>query len=628
MIAQENHSISLDIGILQMQSQDTHVDQAQDRLYKVRHSLAHVLAQAVLSIRPGSTLGFGPPIADGFYYDFILTQPLNEEDFPVIETKMRELINHKEVKFEREELEYDAAMTRLDGMNEPYKKQYAQELFDKKGISKLTFYRSGTFLDMCDGPHVEKMRDLPKNIFKIKSIAGAYWRGDSKNVMMTRIYVWAFETEEELNTHVKNFYEAQARDHKKIGKDLEIFTIDETVGKGLPLWLPAGTVLRDEIEKLAKELEFKAGYHRVATPHLTKAELYYQTGHLPYYKEHMYPMMEIKETNDDGEQIKEVYCLKPMNCPHHHKIFSHRMRSYKELPLRLAEYGQVYRFEDSGALSGLLRVRGMCMNDAHIYCTEENLKAEFLAVMDMHKEVYRVLGLKDYYMRFSTWDPEDPKGQQKYVNDPEAWEKSQNFIREAMIESGLPFKEVKGEAAFYGPKIDVQFKTVTGREETASTNQLDFAVPARLDLKYVGPDGQEHRPYIIHRAPLGTHERFIAFLIEHYAGAFPTWLAPVQVKILTVSEKFIEYAQKLVSTLRNDMIRVELDDSSERIPKKIRNAVTSKTPNVIVIGEKEVAEGTVTLRKRGVEQQETVKVDVFIERLQRTIKTRSVEFLD
>jgi threonyl-tRNA synthetase len=628
MIAQENHSISLDIGILQMQSQDTHVDHAQDRLYKVRHSLAHVLAQAVLSIRPGSTLGFGPPIADGFYYDFILTQPLNEEDFPVIETKMRELINQKEVKFEREELEYDAAMTRLDGMNEPYKKQYAQELFDKKGISKLTFYRSGTFLDMCDGPHVEKMRDLPKNIFKIKSIAGAYWRGDSKNVMMTRIYVWAFETEEELNTHVKNFYEAQARDHKKIGKDLEIFTIDETVGKGLPLWLPAGTVLRDEIEKLAKELEFKAGYHRVATPHLTKAELYYQTGHLPYYKEHMYPMMEIKETNEAGEQIKEVYCLKPMNCPHHHKIFSHRMRSYKELPLRLAEYGQVYRFEDSGALSGLLRVRGMCMNDAHIYCTEENLKAEFLAVMDMHKEVYRVLGLKDYYMRFSTWDPEDPKGQQKYVNDPEAWEKSQNFIREAMIESGLPFKEVKGEAAFYGPKIDVQFKTVTGREETASTNQLDFAVPARLDLKYVGPDGQEHRPYIIHRAPLGTHERFIAFLIEHYAGAFPTWLAPVQVKILTVSEKFIEYAQKLVSTLRNDMIRVELDDSSERIPKKIRNAVTSKTPNVIVIGEKEVAEGTVTLRKRGVEQQETVKIEVFIERLQRTIKTRSVEFLD
>jgi threonyl-tRNA synthetase len=342
----------------------------------------------------------------------------------------------------------------------------------------------------------------------------------------------------------------------------------------------------------------------------------------------MYPMMEIKETNEAGEQIKEVYCLKPMNCPHHHKIFSHRMRSYKELPLRLAEYGQVYRFEDSGALSGLLRVRGMCMNDAHIYCTEENLKAEFLAVMDMHKEVYRVLGLKDYYMRFSTWDPEDPKGQQKYVNDPEAWEKSQNFIREAMIESGLPFKEVKGEAAFYGPKIDVQFKTVTGREETASTNQLDFAVPARLDLKYVGPDGQEHRPYIIHRAPLGTHERFIAFLIEHYAGAFPTWLAPVQVKILTVSEKFIEYAQKLVSTLRNDMIRVELDDSSERIPKKIRNAVTSKTPNVIVIGEKEVAEGTVTLRKRGVEQQETVKIEVFIERLQRTIKTRSVEFLD
>lgn len=304
------------------------------------------------------------------------------------------------------------------------------------------------------------------------------------------------------------------------------------------------------------------------------------------------------------------------------------MRSYKELPLRLAEYGQVYRFEDSGALSGLLRVRGMCMNDAHIYCTEENLKEEFLAVMDMHKEVYRVLGLKDYYMRFSTWDPEDPKGKQKYVHDPEAWEKSQNFIREAMVESGLPFKEVKGEAAFYGPKIDVQFRTVTGREETASTNQLDFAVPARLDLKYVGKDGQEHRPYIIHRAPLGTHERFIAFLIEHYAGAFPTWLAPVQVRILTVADRFNEFAQQLVTRLRNDMVRVELDDSGERIPKKIRNATTSKIPNVIVIGEKEVADGTVTLRKRGVEQQETISIESFVSRLQQTIKQRAEHFLD
>ncbi len=611
-----------------MQDQEVHIGHSEEHLYKIRHSLAHVLAQAVLSIRPGSTLGFGPPIGDGFYYDFILSSPLNDEDFPAIEAKMKEIINHKEVCFEREELVYDDAMARLDQMNEPYKKQYAQELFDKKGIEKLTFYRSGTFLDMCDGPHVNKMRELPKNIFKIKSLAGAYWRGDSKNVMMTRIYVWTYQTEEELNTHVKNFYEAQARDHKKLGKDLEIFHIDDTIGKGLPLWLPAGTVLREEIEKLAKELEFKAGYHRVATPHLSKADLYYQTGHLPYYKDHMYPMMEIKETTESGEQIKEVYCLKPMNCPHHHKIFAHRMRSYKELPLRLAEYGQVYRFEDSGALSGLLRVRGMCMNDAHIYCTEENLKEEFLAVMDMHKEVYRVLGLKDYYMRFSTWDPEDPKGKQKYVHDPEAWEKSQNFIREAMVESGLPFKEVKGEAAFYGPKIDVQFRTVTGREETASTNQLDFAVPARLDLKYVGKDGQEHRPYIIHRAPLGTHERFIAFLIEHYAGAFPTWLAPVQVRILTVADRFNEYAQQLVTRLRNDMVRVELDDSGERIPKKIRNATTSKIPNVIVIGEKEVADGTVTLRKRGVEQQETISIESFVSRLQQTIKQRAEHFLD
>ena len=593
-------------------------------LYKIRHSLAHIMAEAVLELRPGSKLGFGPPIDDGFYYDFILSSPLTEEDFPEIEKKMRKLIQEG-LGFEREELPTEQALARIDEMGEPYKREYAQELISKKDLKTLTFYRTGQFLDMCDGPHVDTSRALPVQGFKLRSLAGAYWRGDSRNSMMTRIYAWAFETKADLDAHIKAFKLAQERDHKKLGKELEIFTIDETIGKGLPLWLPNGTVIRDELEKLIKELEFKAGYHRVATPHLAKAELYYQTGHLPYYASHMYPMMELREkTEGSEEEIKETYCLKPMNCPHHHKIFASLPRSYRTLPLRLAEYGQVYRFEDSGALSGLLRVRGMCMNDAHIYCTEDQIKKEFLDVMNMHREVYEVLNINSYHLRFSTWDPEDPKGKDKYVNNPRAWEWTQKLVHEAMIDSGLPFSEGKGEAAFYGPKIDVQFKTVTGREETASTNQLDFAVPERLDLKYVGPDNREHRPYVIHRAPLGTHERFVAFLIEHFGGAFPTWLAPVQVRAITVSEKFDEYAQKVVARLRSHMIRAELEFSSDTMGKKIRNGVKQKIPNLLIIGEREQADGTVTLRKYGQEQQTTMSIDDFEKLILTQIRTRSL----
>ncbi len=602
-------------------------------LYRIRHSLAHVLAAAVLELRPGSTLGFGPPIEDGFYYDFLLSAPITEEDFPAIEAAMKKFLTKGTLPFEREELPREAAMERLGAMQEPYKAQYASELFDKKGIERLTFYKTGSFLDMCDGPHVESTRELRKAGFKIRSVAGAYWRGDSRNVMMTRLYAWAFASKEELDAHVAAWKQAQERDHKKLGKDLDIFVIDEEIGKGLPLWMPAGTVLRDELEKLAKEMEFKRGYHRVATPHLTRVGLYYKTGHLPYYEPHMYPIMELKEQVEtpDGKvnAVKEAYCLKPMNCPHHHKIFAARKRSYRDLPLRFAEYGQCYRFEDSGALSGLLRVRGMCMNDAHIYCTEDQIQAEFLSVMDLHRQLYEILGLSDFYMRFSTWDPEDPKGKSKYVDEPEAWERSQTLVRQAMIESGLPFKEVKGEAAFYGPKIDVQFRTVTGREETASTNQLDFAVPARLGLEYIGPDNQPHRPYVIHRAPLGTHERFIAFLIEHYGGAFPTWLAPVQVRLLTVADRCDAYAMEIVEELRQKyMIRAELDTSGERIQKKIRTGAVEKVPNLLIIGDKEVETRTVTLRRYGVEAQESMPVAAFIDRIHRSIQTRSKALLD
>jgi len=597
-----------------------------DSLYRIRHSLAHVMAEAVMELKPGTKLGFGPPIEDGFYYDFILPSPLTEEDFPEIEKKMRRMIQDGH-QFIREELPKTEALARLDEMGEPYKRQYAEELFEKRDLKNLTFYKTGPFLDMCDGPHVETTRNLPVQGFKLRSLAGAYWRGDSKNTMMTRIYAWAFETKPELDAYIKAFKEAQERDHKKLGKELDIFMIDDTIGKGLPLWLPNGTVIRDELEKLMKELEFKDGYHRVATPHLAKADLYYQTGHLPYYATHMFPFMEIKEqrlagSSQETQEISETYCLKPMNCPHHHKIFASRIRSYRDLPLRLAEYGQVYRFEDSGALSGLLRVRGMCMNDAHIYCTADQIKKEFLSVMKMHRDVYEILDITSFSMRFSTWDPEDPKGKEKYVNDPKAWEWTQKVVYEAMVESGLPFQEGKGEAAFYGPKIDFQFKTVTGREETASTNQLDFAVPERLDLKYVGADNQEHRPYIIHRAPLGTHERFIAFLIEHYGGAFPTWLAPTQVRVITVSDKFNEYAEKVVTSLRGKMIRAELEQSPDTMGKKIRNGSKQKIPNLLIIGEREQADGTVTLRKFGQETQVSMSIAEFEKWILQQIQSR------
>jgi threonyl-tRNA synthetase len=593
-----------------------------DELYKIRHSLAHVLAQAVLSLRPGSTLGFGPPIADGFYYDFILSEPISEEDFPAIEKKMKHIIKQNQA-FESEELSPEEAYARLDEMNEPYKKEYAQELVDKHGVDAIRFYTNGPFVDMCEGPHVEATKKIPVGAFKLRRIAGAYWRGDSDNAMMTRIYAWAFKSKDELDAHVKAYKEALARDHKKLGKELDIFHIDDVIGKGLPLWLPNGTVLRDELEKLARELEFKAGYQRVATPHLAKVDLYYQTGHLPYYADHMYPIMDVREAGEGGDEVvKESYCLKPMNCPHHHRIFAARKRSYRELPLRLAEYGDVYRFEDSGSLSGLLRVRGMSMNDAHIYCTEDQAQDEFLAVMEMHRQAYEILGLDDYYMRLSMWDPDDPKGKEKYFDDPEGWETAERMVREAMKASGLEYTEVKGEAAFYGPKIDVQFRTVTGREETASTNQLDFGVPRRLGLTYVGADNAEHHPYVIHRAPLGTHERFIAFLIEHYGGAFPTWMAPIQVRLVTVADRFDDYAHKVMQELRDEFVRADLEPSGDTVSKKIRNASHQKIPNVLVIGEREVADGTVTLRRLGVREQETMPVAAFKERLLEAIRTR------
>jgi threonyl-tRNA synthetase len=595
-----------------------------DDLYKLRHSLAHVLAMAVLDLRPGTKLGFGPPIDDGFYYDFVLSEPLSDKDLPDVEKRMRQILK-RNVKFEEEQLPVPEALERLESMGEPYKREYAQELAETQSLDTLGFYRSGDFVDLCRGPHVPHTGRIPSGSFKLRSLAGAYWRGDSDNIQMTRIYGWAYPSKEELDEHVRRHELALERDHKKLGRELDLFEIDtELVGPGLPLWLPKGTVIRDELEKLAKELEFEAEYERISTPQIAKTDLYYMSGHLPYYKDHMYPFMDLVEHDEEGnEEVREQYVLRPMNCPHHHRVYAARPRSYRDLPLRFAEYGTVYRYEDRGALSGLLRVRGMSMNDAHIYCTEDQIKSEFIAVIEMHQRVYDILGMDDFYMRFSTWDPDSEKGKEKYVNDPEAWEKTQRLVREAMDETGVPYVEGKGEAAFYGPKIDVQFRTVTGREETASTNQLDFAQPERMGLTYQGSDNQEHRPYVIHRAPLGTHERFTAFLIEHYGGAFPTWLAPVQVRVLTVADRFDDYGRNVVKALRREGVRAELDERHDTLGKAIRTAAAEKVPNTLVIGEREVEEQTVTLRRLGSREQETMPADEFRARLLKAIRERA-----
>jgi len=594
-------------------------------IYKMRHSLAHVLAQAVQQYRPGTKLGFGPPIHNGFYYDFLLPEPISADDLPAIEKLMREIIKSKQ-SFQFEDLDEAGALSKIEGMGEPHKLEYAKELLTKPENEGLRFYTNGPFLDMCEGPHVENTSELPLDGFQLESIASAYWRGDERNVMMTRIYGLAFPNKKELRVYKQQKELALKNDHRKLGAEFDIFHIDDMVGKGLPLWLPNGTVLRQELEKLAAELEFKGGYQRVATPQITKEDLYYASGHLPYYEEGMYPPMEIKEkvvAEEDGEmrEVSERYYLRPMNCPHHHKVYSARPRSYRDLPLRLTEYGTVYRFERSGALQGLTRVRGMTMNDAHIYCSREQIKQEFIDVMHLHRTLYDIFEFSDYYMRVSLRDPDNPRG--KYVDNDEAWEYSERLIQEAMRDSGLDYVVETGEAAFYGPKVDIQFMTVADREFTVSTNQLDFAVPPRFNLTYIGRDGEEHTPFVIHRAPLGTHERFIGFLIEHYGGAFPTWLAPVQVKVIPITEKFQEYAEKLAHELRQDMIRAEVDTSNETFNKKVRNNTMRRIPILLIVGEQEQMDGTVTVRRYKIKQQKTMPFGEFQAMVRDEIRTRT-----
>jgi len=596
-----------------------------EKLFRIRHSLAHVMAQAVQTLFAGTKLGFGPAIDDGFYYDFVFSKPVSDSDLQRVEAKMREIIASGQ-SFAQTDLPLaDAMHTINDQMGEPFKAEYASELANKQGLKELRFYKNGPFLDMCEGPHVADTSELPPDAFKLHSIAGAYWRGDERNQMMTRIYGYAFLTKAELDEYVAAVEQAKQRDHRKLGQELSIFAIRDEVGKGLPLWLPNGAALRHELEKLAHEMEFRAGYKKVATPHITKRGLYETSGHLPLYEEGMFPPMVLDEEGPEGKGIKEAYYLRPMNCPHHHMVYASEKHSYRDLPLRYTEYGSVYRFERAGQLQGLTRVRGMTMNDAHIYTTPELLKEEFKAVMDLHKRYYDLFGFKNYYLRLSTWDPQDPKRKSKYVEDPEAWAVTEKLFQEALDEQGLYYTLSPGEAAFYGPKVDFQFVTVTGREFTASTNQLDFAVPSRFELTYTDRDGKEKTPYCIHRAPLGTHERFVAFLLEHFGGAFPTWLAPVQIGIVPVSDKFLDYGKKIEAVLLNELVRVELDSSAGTMGKKIQEGSTRKIPILLIIGGKEMADETVTVRRYGRKEQTTMPFSAFVAMVSDEIKNRRIK---
>ncbi len=600
-----------------------------DQIYRIRHSLAHVMAQAIQKLYQGTLLGFGPPIHDGFYYDYLFPEgvQLGDKDLKKIEKEMRKIIKQDQV-FEREDLAAEDALERIRGMQEPHKLEYAQELIEKKGFDSLSFYTNGPFVDMCEGPHVASTKELPQDSFKLHSIAGAYWRGDENNQMLTRIYGYAYETKDALKERIAEVQQAKERDHRKLGQKLGLFSFSDDVGKGLPLWLPNGAVIRHELEKLAHEMEFKAGYKRVASPHITKEKLYWTSGHLPLYEDVMFPPMRLNEDatsgGSDAEQGEDLerYYLKPMNCPHHHMIYAAEKRSYRDLPLRLAEYGPVYRFERSGTLHGLSRVRGMTMNDAHIYVTPEQLKDEFKAVMELHRQYYKIFDFDNYFLRLSLWDPEDPKRKDKYVDDPEAWETTQNIVQEALEELGLWYKVAKGEGAFYGPKVDFQFHSALEKEYTVSTNQLDFAVPPRFELTYTDSDGEEKTPYCIHRAPLGTHERFISFLIEHYGGAFPTWLAPTQITIIPVADRHLDYARSLESKLREQLVRVEVDTSDASMGKKIRNGATSKVPMLLIVGDQEIENGGVTVRRYGINEQKEMDLGPFVDMVIDEIATR------
>ncbi|MEM7343893.1 MAG: threonine--tRNA ligase [Chloroflexota bacterium] len=602
-------------------------DKKELKLYKIRHGAAHVMAQAVQELYPEAKLGIGPPIDTGFYYDFDLGQDENgkpktftPEDLEAIEKRMRQIISGKHP-FEYREV--TAAEARELFKDQPYKLELidglAQGGIDEYGNETdeapvLSTYKHDTFEDLCRGPHVEGTNQIPTEGLKLMTIAGAYWRGDENNTMLQRIYGTAWRNKKELKIHLKMLEEAKKRDHRKLGKELEIFMFDDEVGAGLPLWLPRGAVIVEELEALAKEVELKYGYDRVRTPHLTKEDLFVRSGHLPYYEEGMFPPMEMEGVR---------YFMKPMNCPFHHKIFGSKPRSYRDLPVRLAEYGTCYRYEKSGELFGLMRVRSLQMNDAHIYCSEEQFEEEFMAVIQMYFEYFKIFDIDKYVMRLSTHHKRGLG--KKYVDNEPLWLKTEEMVRRAMDNHDVPYKEESDEAAFYGPKIDVQIWSAIGREFSLATNQVDFAVPERFNLSFVNSSGEEETPLCLHRAPLSTHERMVGFLIEHYAGKFPVWLSPDQVRIIPITEAHNEYALQLQAQMQAAGIRASADLSQDRMNAKIRQAQLMQIPYMPVVGDREMEEGTLSLRKRDNSRQNGLAVEEFIASVKDKIVTRSAE---
>ena len=566
-------------------------------LETLRHSTAHVMAAAVLDLFPGTVIGIGPATDEGFYYDFGFQDRLLPEQLPRIEARMHEIVK-AETPFIKEEVPRADAVALFERLHQPLKVELIEE---KVTEPNARLYRTGDFVDLCLGPHVANAGKL--GAFRLLSIAGAYWKGSEKNQQLTRIYGTAFPTQAELESHLKMLEEAAKRDHRKLGKDLDLFLIDEMVGRGLPLLTPKGAAIRHQMEEFILRLERRQGYEHVKTPDIARLELYKVSGHLERYRDSMYAPSEIED---------EEWQLRPMNCPHHIRLFQRKPLSFRDLPVRIAELGTVYRYEKSGEVSGLIRVRAFTINDAHIFCRPDQLNVEFERVIQLILQVYRAFGITDFYFRLSLRD----EVSNKWMGDPAVWQRAQDAAREALRASGHPFVEAPGEAAFYGPKLDVQIKDAIGREFSLSTNQIDFLLPERFGLEYVTSEQTMERPVMLHRAPIGSMERFMAYLIEHYGGAFPVWLAPVQLVFIPIADRHLEAVTKLAERFRNRDLRVEVDGRAERMQAKIRNAQLQKVPYMAVVGDKELEAGTLNIRRREGGDQVSLTVDQFLAQLE------------
>ncbi|MEH7379705.1 threonine--tRNA ligase [Bacillus sp. JJ1533] len=569
----------------------------------MRHSTAHLMAQAIKRLYKDVKLGVGPVIENGFYYDIDMEKSLTPEDLPIIEKEMKKIVNEN-LEIHRVEVSRDDAIRRYEEIGDELKLELIQDIPEG---DTLTIYEQGEFFDLCRGVHVPSTGKIKE--FKLLSIAGAYWRGDSDNKMLQRIYGTAFFKKADLEEHLHFLEEAKERDHRKLGKELSLFTNSQKVGQGLPLWLPKGATIRRVIERYIVDKEVRLGYDHVYTPVLANVDLYKTSGHWDHYQDDMFPVMEM-----DNEEL----VLRPMNCPHHMMIYKNGIHSYRKLPIRIAELGTMHRYEMSGALSGLQRVRGMTLNDAHIFVRPDQIQEEFKRVVNLILEVYKDFDIQDYSFRLSYRDPADTE---KYFDDDAMWEKAQSMLKAAMDDLGLDYFEAEGEAAFYGPKLDVQVRTALGKDETLSTVQLDFLLPERFDLTYIGEDGKQHRPVVIHRGVVSTMERFVAYLIEEYKGAFPTWLAPIQVQVIPVSpDVHLEYAKSVQEKLQAEGLRVEIDDRDEKIGYKIREAQMQKVPFMLIVGDNEVGEKGVNVRRYGEQKSETMSFDTFLANILQEVK--------